>query len=86
MKPLLISTIFACVLGMFQYGYSVTCMNQPRKYIETFIIYAVFEHYGLKLTHGDASNIFIAINALFNIMGMAGALNAGWMSTRKATN
>ena len=82
MKPLLVTSIVACVLGMFQYGYSVTCINQPKQLIEKFIIYAVFHHYDLALTEDHAKNIFIAINGLFNIMGMIGALNGGWLSSR----
>ena len=82
MKPLLVLSIVACVLGMFQYGYSVTCINQPKHLIEKFIVYAVFQRYSIALTGNNTKNIFIAINGLFNIMGMIGALNGGWLSSR----
>ena len=82
MKPLLVLSIVSCVLGMFQYGYSVTCINAPSDLIKKFIVYAVFHHYGLSLSTEAAKNILIAINGLFNIMGMVGGLNGGWISSR----
>ena len=82
MKPLLFTSLVACVLGMFQYGYGVTCTNQPRKYIEQFIVFATYHHYAINLSESESKQIFVAINGLFNIMGMCGALNAGWMASR----
>ena len=34
---ILVLAIFAAALGMFQFGYNTSVINQPQKYIESFI-------------------------------------------------
>ena len=34
---ILVLAIFAAALGMFQFGYNTSVINQPQKYIEAFI-------------------------------------------------
>jgi len=82
MKPLLVTSIIASVLGMFQYGFNVSCINPPQKHIETFIRFAIYDHYNVRMSQKMAQTIYSVTVVIFNVMGMAGALTGGALANK----
>ena len=80
MKPLLFTSIFSSVLGMFQYGFNVASVNPPMKDISKFIRLSVYDHYDVQLSEESAEFIFSLTLMVFNVCGMVGALMAGWLA------
>ena len=54
---ILVLAIFAAALGMFQFGYNTSVINQPQKYIEAFIKES-YSKRGIEFTDGQITTLF----------------------------
>jgi len=68
-------TIFAAILGMFQFGFNTGVTNAPQKEIELFIKEAYQTRYQETLSDSTVSTIFTLITIAFVIGGMYHILN-----------
>jgi len=75
-------TIFAAILGMFQFGFNTGVTNAPQKEIELFIKEAYQTRYQETLSDSTVSTIFTLITIAFVIGGMIGGLSGGWLATK----
>ena len=77
----LTSTVFSCIvvaiLGMFQFGFNITAINNADKVIQIFLIQ----------THGYSSAqmdfIWPTIVSIFCIGGMVGGSIGGWVADKR---
>ena len=75
-------TIFCCFLGVFQAGFSVSSVNVPEAYIESFLINSFKERYGINLTLESVATVFSIAVSIIGLGAVVGALSVGWVSEK----
>jgi len=75
-------SIFAAVLGMFQFGYNTGVINAPQSVIEDFIKDAYKNRYGQEIPEKRETVIFSITVAMFAIGGMIGGFGGGFVANR----
>jgi SP family facilitated glucose transporter-like MFS transporter 1 len=78
---ILVLSIFAAVLGMFQFGYNTAVINQPKSYIEKFIKDSYAER-DIYFTDSEITPLFSLVVAATLVGGMIGGLAAGYVADR----
>ena len=82
MQILLGITICLSAIGMFQFGFSATALNQPQTLVENFFVKS-FKDRGMgHLRLSAARGYFSIATALFLVGGMFGALVSSWIANK----
>lgn len=75
-------SIFAAVLGMFQFGFNTGVINSPQKYIEQFIKDSYAER-GTEFDSDDTISLLFSVAVSVCLVGgMIGGLSAGYVADR----
>jgi len=78
----LVVSAIAGVLGMFQSGFNLSCVNTPQPKIVCFLIDNFKTRYHLTLTEEDAVVHFTAIISIYLVGSIIGGLAGGWLADR----
>ncbi|XP_022243647.1 glucose transporter type 1-like isoform X2 [Limulus polyphemus] len=79
---MLVFTITAAVLGMFQFGYNTGVINAPQKIIEEFISEVYRDRTGKYITEDFRNLLWSVTVSIFAIGGMIGGISAGTIANR----
>ncbi|XP_077601059.1 solute carrier family 2, facilitated glucose transporter member 11-like isoform X1 [Stigmatopora nigra] len=81
-KTLLLAMFSACIGGTFQYGYNVSVINAPTKYVQSFINQTWTERYQSEISPGVLTLMWSTIVAIFTLGGFIGASVGGTLSIK----
>ena len=82
MPIILDTTIFLAAIGMFQFGFSVTSLNEPQTVVENFFIKSFKERGMGHLRRSAARSYFGIATSLFLAGGIIGALVSSWVANK----
>ncbi|XP_029941491.1 solute carrier family 2, facilitated glucose transporter member 9-like [Salarias fasciatus] len=78
--PVLIFVVFVCGLsGPFHYGYNISVMNSPSKFIKALINDTLLERYNTTHDNSKVDSIWSATVSLFSLGGAVGSVAAGFL-------
>jgi MFS family permease len=80
MQSILATTIFLSAVGMFQFGFSASALNQPQSVVENFFIKSFKERGMGHLSRSAARTYFSIVTSLFLVGGIIGALASSWIA------
>ncbi|CAG08545.1 unnamed protein product, partial [Tetraodon nigroviridis] len=72
----------ACVGGTFQYGYNISVINAPTKYVQDFVNQTWFERYNSVISESGLTLIWSTIVSIFTIGGLIGVTVGGTLSVK----
>uniref|UniRef100_H3BZ16 Solute carrier family 2 member 11b n=1 Tax=Tetraodon nigroviridis TaxID=99883 RepID=H3BZ16_TETNG len=81
-KVLLLAGCAACVGGTFQYGYNISVINAPTKYVQDFVNQTWFERYNSVISESGLTLIWSTIVSIFTIGGLIGVTVGGTLSVK----
>uniref|UniRef100_A0A3Q1G0S6 Solute carrier family 2, facilitated glucose transporter member 5 n=1 Tax=Acanthochromis polyacanthus TaxID=80966 RepID=A0A3Q1G0S6_9TELE len=81
-RTLALTVCSAAIGGTFQYGYNISIINSPTRYIQGFINDTYMERWGTALDTPQVTLVWTLIVSAFPMGGLLGALLAGPMSVR----
>ncbi|XP_054624445.1 solute carrier family 2, facilitated glucose transporter member 11-like [Dunckerocampus dactyliophorus] len=79
-RTLALTVCSAAIGGTFQYGYNISIVNAPTRYIQTFINDTYTSRYGTGLGAPHVTLVWTVIVSAFSLGGLLGALLAGPMA------
>ena len=83
MNTILGLSVFAAVLGMFQFGFNTGVINSPQIYIERFINQSYFERDGTGFESPDTVSLLFSVAVSSCLVGgMIGGLSGGWVADK----
>ena len=82
MQTVLGTTIFLSAIGMFQFGFSATALNEPQTVVENFFIKSFKEREMGHLSRSAARTYFSIATSLFLVGGIFGALSSSWIANK----
>ena len=82
MQTILATTIFLSAIGMFQFGFSATALNEPQTVVENFFIKSFKERGMGHLSRSAARTYFSLATSLFLVGGVFGALSSSWIANK----
>ncbi|XP_037115554.1 solute carrier family 2, facilitated glucose transporter member 11b isoform X1 [Syngnathus acus] len=81
-KILLLATFAAGIGGTFQYGYNVSVINAPTKYVQSFINQTWIERYQSNIAPGVLTLMWSTIVSIFTLGGLIGVSVGGTLSIK----
>ncbi|XP_051922856.1 solute carrier family 2, facilitated glucose transporter member 11b isoform X1 [Hippocampus zosterae] len=81
-KTLLLATLAAGIGGTFQYGYNVSVINAPTKYVQNFINQTWTERYQSDIAVGVLTLMWTTIVSVFTLGGLIGVSIGGTLSLK----
>ncbi|XP_061134865.1 solute carrier family 2, facilitated glucose transporter member 11b isoform X2 [Syngnathus typhle] len=81
-KILLLATFAAGIGGTFQYGYNVSVINAPTKYVQDFINQTWIERYQSDIAPGVLTLMWSTIVSIFTLGGLIGVSVGGTLSVK----
>ncbi|XP_061624150.1 solute carrier family 2, facilitated glucose transporter member 11b isoform X2 [Phyllopteryx taeniolatus] len=81
-KTLLLATFAACIGGTFQYGYNVSVINAPTKYVQDFINRTWTERYQSDIAADVLTLMWSTIVSVFTLGGLIGVSVGGTLSIK----
>ncbi|XP_057686784.1 solute carrier family 2, facilitated glucose transporter member 11-like isoform X1 [Corythoichthys intestinalis] len=79
---LLMAMFAACIGGTFQYGYNVSVINAPTKYVQDFINQTWIERYQIHVSSGVLTLMWSTIVSVFTLGGLIGVSVGGTLSIK----
>lgn len=79
-RTLGLTVISAAIGGTFQYGYNISIINSPTRYIQVFINDTYMQRWGSGLDSTQVTLVWTMIVSAFSLGGLCGALLAGLMA------
>ncbi|XP_056889897.1 solute carrier family 2, facilitated glucose transporter member 11b isoform X2 [Takifugu flavidus] len=81
-RTLLLAGCAACIGGTFQYGYNVSVINAPTKYVQDFVNQTWLERYNTIISESGLTLIWSTIVSIFTIGGLIGVTVGGTLSVK----
>ncbi|XP_042344676.1 solute carrier family 2, facilitated glucose transporter member 11b [Plectropomus leopardus] len=81
-KSLLLAACAACIGGTFQYGYNISVINAPTRYVHDFINQTWGERYHTDISPDVLTLLWSTIVSIFTIGGLLGATVGGTLSVK----
>uniref|UniRef100_A0A8C6Q0G5 Solute carrier family 2, facilitated glucose transporter member 5 n=1 Tax=Nothobranchius furzeri TaxID=105023 RepID=A0A8C6Q0G5_NOTFU len=81
-KSLPLAVFAACVGGTFQYGYNISIINGPTKYVQNFINHTWMERYHTNISENGLTLLWSTIVSIFTLGGLIGVSIGGTLSVR----
>ncbi|XP_040010798.1 solute carrier family 2, facilitated glucose transporter member 11b [Xiphias gladius] len=81
-KSLLLAACAACIGGTFQYGYNVSVINAPTKYVQNFINQTWRERYQTDISENVLTLLWSTIVSIFTLGGLIGTTIGGTLSVK----
>ena len=82
MQTILATTIFLSAIGMFQFGFSASALNEPQTVVENFFIESFKIREMGHLSRSAARTYFSIATSLFLVGGIFGALSSSWIANK----
>ncbi|XP_041855696.1 solute carrier family 2, facilitated glucose transporter member 11b [Melanotaenia boesemani] len=81
-KSLLLAVFASCVGGTFQYGYNISVINAPTKYVQNFINITWMERYQTGISEEVLTLLWSTIVSIFTLGGLIGVTIGGTLSMK----
>ncbi|KAM9744605.1 uncharacterized protein ACNS7B_011753 [Menidia menidia] len=81
-KSLLLAVFASCVGGTFQYGYNISVINAPTRYVQRFINTTWMERYQTNISEDLLTLLWSTIVSMFTLGGLIGVSIGGTLSVK----
>ncbi|XP_041957751.1 solute carrier family 2, facilitated glucose transporter member 11b isoform X1 [Alosa sapidissima] len=81
-RTLVLAACASCIGGTFQYGFNISVVNAPTKYVMTFINQTWMERYDTEISEQRLTLLWSVIVSIFTIGGLVGSYVGGALSIK----